>query len=398
MLNLEPGEKLPESPPKPRPEPKHQPNGMPTASTDYLPPFYQPPAPPPSQPLPDKPDTTGAAIVDSFTHTGLKRSETEKPQIPLSPTKSGHQDSQILPLLDALNLAKQELNSQSDRMKYLENALKRERKARESAERRARALSGEPTNSLALDEEVNDSFEPPLDSLELIEQDLPNGQIDTHDPLTHLSTSTSMETLKDTPTLPDHFSTDTADVSSRYDLLKLEFDQMKLTMETYKRKAEEAEASQRRFAELVESIRSDQMNPTITTSSGNPTSSSVTSNDSTLIGSDGPPSSDNTIVTEDPFLNNEGDKYRLWNSPHKPSQQKQTHLNGSLKGAQLPAELERSLGRVLEAQKLLDRQNTGAKWRESTPYVSMVGVVLIGVGIMTWLNGWPTPGEGGKVK
>ena len=410
MLNLEPGEEPPESPPKHQAELKTSSNGVLHAPTDYLPPFYQPPAPPPSQPLPEKPDSMAASTSDSFVPAGLKRTETEKPFLTPAPsTKSDSGDSQILSLVEALKSAKQEISTQGDRMKYLEGALRRERKLRETAERRARAFAGKNDSDFNdTTDEMNDTFEPPLDSIELIEQDLPNGHIDNFDvDRTHLSTSASMETLKDASEDPSEILSDTnaASVKSRYDLLKLEFEQMKLTMETYKRKAEEAESSQRRFAELVESIRAGRStNSTAHTSISFAPSApgSVTSNDSTLIGSDASAMDDTANFSKDPSLNHQGENFGLWSPPRKHNGlQKNMHLanGGPVKGGELPAALEQSLTRVLEAQKLIDGQQgvPNGKWRESTPYVSMVGVVLIGVGIMTWLNGWPAPGGGGKV-
>ena len=263
-------------------------------------------------------------------------------------------------------------------MKHLEGALAREKKARETAERRARALAGEsspPCLPSIEDDEHFSTYEPPLDSLELIEQDLPNGHIE---PTSTLFTSPSMETLKDTS-----FSTSSpTDLTDRYDLLKLEFARVKTSMEEYKRRAEEAEASQRRFASLIDSSARGAAHNIIPTGASGP--GSVVSQDSTLVGDDLP---DATCSSQHHSLSAK-DLHML--SQFSGNEQAQGDTN-------LPAELERTLSTVLEAQKLLNQQRRGERWREGAPYVSMVGVVLIGVGIMTWLNGWNKAGGGGRV-
>ncbi|RMZ81244.1 hypothetical protein DV737_g2543, partial [Chaetothyriales sp. CBS 132003] len=81
--------------------------------TDHLTRFAEPPAPPPQQPLPEKPD--GGA-------------------------KTSPNNSQMLQLIDALSVAKKELDSQATRVKQLEDMLKEERSARAHAEERARCL------------------------------------------------------------------------------------------------------------------------------------------------------------------------------------------------------------------------------------------------------------------
>ena len=50
-------------------------------------------------------------------------------------------------------------------------------------------------------------------------------------------------------------------------------------------------------------------------------------------------------------------------------------------------DLERTVSSVLQQQQQAQGQR-GSVAMQSAPYASMVGVVLIGVGLMTWLNGW----------
>ena len=281
-------------------------------------------------------------------------------------------------LLEALKSAKQEIDSQGDRMKHLESALKRERQARETAERRARALSGDriPNGHQANGAAGEEDFEPPLDSLELMEKDLHNGYLDDgddHQPAL-LTSSPSMETIKDAEKMHQEtqdIDASTSQVQDRVELLLQEMKELKNTAEAYKRRAEEAEEAQRRFAEMVEKIRAGR--------DSRASAASVNSNDSTLIGTSddiaSPPSRASTISSN-------GSTHGLWNQP----KQKGLPNGTATAGINLQNELERTLSSVIEQQKA--SPDGGGRMGQSAPYVSMVGVVLIGVGLMSWLNGW----------
>ena len=299
-------------------------------------------------------------------------------------------------------------------MKYLESALKQERKARELAEQRARALSKDHPD-LANGTGEEDSSGPPLDSIELIDQHLPNGQLEIgqDDEPARLNTSPSMETLRESPGTIDRSSTQDPSpttVQGRYDLLKQEFDDMKILMEKYKRRADEAEQSQRRFAELVENIRAGRRPDSSTTS---PSSNHPLSRDSTLIGSDHNGSADDDGESHWAKGEGTGDEKKANPSFWPSSLSSQTQLNGLSNGsAQGPVspsalrDLEKTVLDVLQQQQspAAASQNTTSigqrgerenRLSQSAPYVSMVGVVLIGVGLMTWLNGWQNGGGGG---
>lgn len=416
LLNREPGQEPPKSPPKIAPEAKQSVDGSAAPPiVAAVSPFSQPLAPPPSQPLPEKPDSARFANPDSFQNPGLRRTETEKPNsIMGSPTRPESQGGQIVPLLEALKSARQEIDSQGDRMKYLEGALKQERKARELAEQRARALSKDYPG-LADGAGEENSSGPPLDSLELIDQHLPNGHFERsqEEEPARLNTSPSMETLRESPGTIDQSSNgepSPTTVQDRYDLLKQEFDDMKMLMETYKRRADEAEQSQRRFAELVENIRAGRRPDSSTTS---PTSNHSLSRDSTLIGSDHNGSADDDGESHWPKGEGTSDEknanHSLWPSSLSSQTQQKGFSNGSALGPTSPSalqDLEKTVLDILQQQQspAAASQNTTSIGRraerenrlsQSAPYVSMVGVVLIGVGLMTWLNGWQNGGGGG---
>lgn len=124
---------------------KHSNGRSKSVKVDHVNRFADPPAPPPQQPLPEKPDVSKVSPVSSSSFTNLlKRSETAKANnTNHSPTNT--QSSQMLSLIEALSIAKKELDSQGARVKQLEDKLMEERSAREIAEERVRNLEQHAT-------------------------------------------------------------------------------------------------------------------------------------------------------------------------------------------------------------------------------------------------------------
>ena len=381
-MTLGPGEEVPKSPQKVEQDERDARNGANVPKQDVLmspdpiSPFTQPPMPPPSQPLPEKPDITRSVGTD---FQQIRRVDTERPRSgPDSPTKSDPQNGQIVSLLEALKSVKQESDSQGDRIKHLELALKRERWAREMAERRARALSRGPESRTDVQDGSieEEAFDPPLDSIELLDQGLPNGHLeDSEGNDDFLRTSSSMETLRES----DEERGDVEDIDAsalrlqaRLDLMVKEMEEMKVVMESYKRRAEDAEEGRRSLAEMVENIRAGRDPQTI---------KDFSSQDSTLIGSD---SANGDSSPSRGLSKLTSGAHMLWTSPNK-----RQMPNGSVSPGDMQRELERTLSNVLQQQ----RPGENGRIAQSAPYVSMVGVVLIGVGIMTWLNGWQPGGD-----
>jgi len=383
LLTLEPGQEPPKSPPKSGPQEQQTNGALPPAHLDPVSPFSQPPAPPLQQPLPGKPDVARFMTSESLPQPPFQRTKTETPGSAVSsPTRPEPQNGQIVSLLEALKSAKHEIDSQGNRVKYLEIALMRERKARETAEQRARVLSGGQFPRASGDETgvIEDAaFEPPLDSMELLKQDLSNGHArDEHDDDDLSRSSASMETLKDSSDL--HQETDEIDASAsrlqvRLDLMVQEMNEMKASMEVYKRRAEDAEEGRRSLAELVENIRASHGPDGIITSNGD---ASLTG------GTEGSSGSASKGLPNPPHDSNHG----LWNSSrHK------NIPNGKIISEEMQQNLESTLTGVLQQQR--SGPDGGGRKVQSAPYVSMVGIVLIGVGLMTWLNGWQ-PGGGDR--
>ncbi len=314
-----------------------------------------------------------------------------------SPTKAEPPSSQILSLVEALTTAKREIDSQGDRVRQLEVLLKRERMAREGAEERARLLlaghSSKP-GSYGNGTVEEEAFEPPADSQTTDENRLPNGQV--------IEAKDQPEKLASTPALPKtpeelHHDTVSIDASTtrlqeRLDLMVREMDEMKIVMESYKRRADTAEEEKKGLADMVRQFRAELA-----------ATAKEHGDDSTALGSSTSPTSDAASSW------GLGSTYATSGSGSTPAsnQQNPKYLNGrATTGVPLSStaqtdremsELERTVSTALkEARKSQRWSRNGGGWGgngegvmvQGAPYASMVGVVLIGVGIMTWLNGW----------
>lgn len=210
--------------------------------------FSDPPAPPPQQPLPEKPDIPS-----------LKRGITEraKPHSQnMSPIRHEGNGSQILQLTEALNNAKKEIESQTSRMRDLEEILHRERQARALAEDLARRLekhleeassnvvppSGEPENQAT---SLDAAFEPPND------ENNPAGPTDTPAP----------DADKPTPPDAEVIEASATQLHAQIESLVLEIKDLRQELDVFKQRAEMAESerdTQRKtLAEMALQIRRD---------------------------------------------------------------------------------------------------------------------------------------------
>ena len=378
LLTLPPGERPPKSPSKHTTE-EDKPNGVrPPTQIDVVSPFSQPPAPPPQQPLPEKPDSARFIMSEPFSQPSLKRVDTERPKSGLSSPTKEIPSGQIVSLLEALKSAKQEIDSQGSRVKHLEVALARERKARELAEQHARTLlgsqDGHETNGVV----DGEAFEPPLDTMELIEHELPNGHAEDQEEPKQLLKSASTTTLKGSEDIHEgivDIDTSTSRLQARLDLMVKEMDDLKMLMESYKHRAEDAEEGKKSLSEMVESIRAGRDFKSVL-----PTTNK---NESThLSNGDVDDAAESTAPTYPKGVECSSSSSHLH----------QQLPNGTAAVENLHRELEKTVSNVLQQQRRLGGTGEGGGI-QSAPYVSMIGVVLIGVGIMTWLNGWQPGGE-----
>lgn len=293
-----------------------------------------------------------------------------------SPTRA--ESGQIVSLVEALKIKTHELDSKIDYIKSLEVDLAREKQRREIAERKLssdRLTRPDHESNGAVDEEA---FEPPLDSMEMMEHGMPNGYVADNGDEKALSRSASTSTLRSA----ENSGRSTEDASglaarlqAQLDLRNKEMNEMKMLMESYRQRTEEAEEGQRSLAEMVENIRAGRDKSAI----------SVNNDDDHILVStqaNGSIMSTKAVQLQDP--------------DRSPSSSQLAHRqpNGSAAVGNLHSEIEKTVSNVLQQhQREWGGPGGGGRMVQSAPYVSMVGVVLIGVGIMTWLNGWQPGGD-----
>lgn len=324
-------------------------NGASIALRDAKPRFSDPPAPPPQQPLPEKPDVVRSHAFDPLSPS-LKRSNTERPRsVPsLSPIRQ-ESSSQIISLVEALASAKKEIDTQSARMRDLEEMLQKERQARELAEEAAKRLESQSseskklghTNSSSAGSVIEAAFEPPSETsmTNNVEESAESNTVDT----TSISASTSL-------------------LEQRLETLLVEMQQMREQMESFKKRAETAEAERdndrETLAQMVEKIRTED--------SAKRSSSTERERSPHLKSANGTSGSFNTLG---PILQKSG----LSNG----------HLTSSREATEQASLLAETLSRPPGGRDPL--------LYHATPYASMLGVVLIGMGFMAYMNGWQPP-------
>ena len=321
---------------------------------DAKPRFSDPPAPPPQQPLPEKPDVARSHNFDPSSPS-LKRSNTERPRsVPnVSPIRQ-EPTSQIITLVEALASAKKEIDTQSARMRDLEEMLQKERQARELAEELAKRLelqSSEPKTNGHEDSKpegfiIEEAFEPPYDpvqnkELERVESESKPKDVDT----TTVSDSTAL-------------------LEKRLETMLVDMQELRDQMESFKHRAETAEAERdtdrRTLAEMVEKIRSDEL--------ARKSSSTETGRSPSTHHNVAHDLANGTVVGPNATL--------------APLLQKAGLANGHMEdGSEWPA--AGTLSRPPGGHDPL--------LYHTTPYASMIGVVLIGMGLMAYLNGWQPP-------
>lgn len=311
--------------------------------------FSEPPAPPPQQPLPEKPDALPRNGVDGIM-SPLRRSDTEKPKPGSANSPVSRESSQILSLIEALSSAKRELDSQGARVKELETLLLHERNARESAEEKARKL--EQSVSQDQQSEVGTAFEPPSD-LDQSSATAERALEKTVDP-DSTSIPPSAASFTNAPTVsPDGH---TKQLEVRLETMVVEMEEMRKQVAAYKDRADKAEdetvKTRKSLTEMVETLRREH------SANGEIVNSKSTRHvhDSTRT-QKAPVCQEGHLDTRDVPIG-----YPV--------------VSSTIKGAEDAAT---SLAKQKHKQSFVE---------QSSPYASMLGVVLLGVGLMAYLNGW----------
>lgn len=303
--------------------------------------FAEPPAPPPQQPLPEKPDMSQASPSASNGLHRMIRADTARHNSNIASPNSAH-NSQILSLVEALSQAKKELDAQGLKVRQLEEMLQLEKIAREGAEDRARRLeqgiSSRPATIAEdiADPKVEDKASSPIASAsEKEESELASAELEQN-------------------------------LQSRLDRVLADMQRMKNDVEQYQARAETAEtdATQARIS-LSGMIRRLREKDSVTA----------------------------TALEKDidlSVLNLEGngpltpDSIKALSQATSPSKLSPGLANGHVRApSRLPEQLERAMATILR-----DSSGDPNAMAQSAPYVSMLGVVLIGVCAMAYLNSW----------
>ncbi|KAI9671626.1 MAG: hypothetical protein M1829_004631 [Trizodia sp. TS-e1964] len=323
-------------------------------------PFHSPPAPPPKLPLPVKSEVSKP--YPPQTPPRLNRSDTERPKLSGN-LSSGDSDAsyQILSLAEELAASKKEVESKSARVRDLEDLLVRERKARESAEDRARRLEVE---SGCLHEIVKDdkrSFQSNFSSGTL-HDDIGIGVKENKDGKRQLPVEEDIDDMWD-----DSLNIDasTLRLQKRLDKMVNDMNEMKQLMEQYRCRAVDAEkerdSTRSSLAELVQKIRKDEMERDI---KGQESKALTEFGINTLI-----------------------QPLQLPKDSYKRMGNQAVIINGNPGGPVNISELRKLA--TSTAALATSRSSLGPRYQIS-PYASIFTVVILGVGLMAFLNNdWP---------
>ncbi|KAJ5551112.1 hypothetical protein N7535_000945 [Penicillium sp. DV-2018c] len=314
--------------------------------------FSDPPAPPPQQPLPEKPDALSRSASESF--SSLKRSDTEKAKSGTGSPVS-RDSSQILNLIEALSSAKREIETQGRRVKELETVLSEERTARKLAEDKLTELEMHSASGAGVHAE--NGIVPPTENGAQETKEQADGDINVPNGIHPLETPVASD-IQTGPPVEDK----SAELQARLEILMEEMAEMRKQMTSLKGRAEKAEDenanSRKSLAEMVEELRQERAHK-----------ASVTALDKKIDTHDGEQSTDSSVL----------------------SLVKDKTLTESKQEAHPSRGLE-----TITSQKAIDAAASGFATQrrrhnyveEASPYASMFGVVLLGVGLMAYLNGW----------
>lgn len=329
-----------------------QSNGGSLPFRDAKPRFSDPPAPPPQQPLPEKPDVTRPHGFEP-TSPSLKRTNTERPRsVPnVSPIRQ-ESSSQIISLIEALASAKKEIDTQSARMRDLEEMLLKERQARELAEELAKRLESQS------DTKVNGHIQA--------------GEIPIAEKALEPGVETAVDEEEASKSLPNGKVVDANAISESTLLLEKRLETMlgdmqvmKEQMDSFKLRAETAElerdADRKTLSEMVQKIRADEAS-------------------SLLASKERAPAAPEKIASNE-VLNGKHEEPK----PLSHLLQKSILTNGHAIATGESSKLSKA------AVTTLSRPPGDPLIYHATPYASMIGVVLLGMGLMAYMNGWQPP-------
>ncbi|KAE8341656.1 hypothetical protein BDV24DRAFT_151049 [Aspergillus arachidicola] len=309
--------------------------------------FSDPPAPPPQQPLPEKPDAFPRNGTDAT--SPLKRSDTEKPKIGATSSPVSRESSQILSLIEALSSAKRELDSQGARVKELESLLLEERTARQSAEEKARSLElRAKDNDIIANHTISDSHT--INNQETSAEKLSSEE-------TLVNGVSSEPSLDDSIPEEKSAATNNNDLQQRLEAMMEEMEEMRKQITVFRETAEKAESetaeTRKSLAEMIETLRREREERS-------------EANESTTQTQDATDHSS-------PSSADEAKNHPVADSETEPE------CTGTSPLSKVAEISDTTFATQPRKHDIL---------QHSSPYASMLGVVLLGVGLMAYLNGW----------
>ncbi|KAJ5434477.1 hypothetical protein N7491_005072 [Penicillium cf. griseofulvum] len=319
--------------------------------------FSEPPAPPPQQPLPEKPDALSRSASESF--SPLKRSDTEKPKSGTGSPVS-RDSSQILNLIEALSSAKREIETHGTRVKELENMLFQEQAARKLAEDKVNEYEMRSALDARQVKGENGTVPPPEDAVDGKKQ---QGDAEATVQVNGIHPA-------ETPA-PDDSKADalvedkSAELQARLESMMEEMAEMRKQMASFKDRAEKAEIetteSRKSLNEMVETLRQERAEKELATALDKKTDTH-----------DGEPSnglSEHLLVSDE----------TLTDSKMK---------TPSMQGLDPVTSQNKDVDATVANTTFATQRYRSNYVEEASPYASMFGVVLLGVGLMAYLNGW----------
>lgn len=328
--------------------------------------FSDPPAPPPQAPLPEKPDVMHRLGSSLDLPNFLRRNDTEKPSN-LNANNSSSQSSsdqstaaQMASLAEALNAARKEVETQSMRLKEVEDLLVQERVRREDAEERAKRLEKERKQREGNQNWSHSTESTPKDD----------------ETCTPIEDEEAEETVVGAPVEDAAPS----DLGREFEKLKLELSEFKAAAERLKHEKEQAEkerdaerAERQSLADMIERIRAEEAERIAKEkrkeerrkarrSSSTPAVDHSVENEETKV----------IETVEDRSGNDEDEEIS------KDESKQGTLQNGHVDGEQVKDSPHgHDLGTLVARN---------AQIYHAAPYLSAVSVVLIGVAVMALVN------------
>lgn len=311
--------------------------------------FSAPPAPPPQQPLPEKPDFARYNDYQSqASHIKQANIEPSTSVSGISQARTGTL-GQVMSLMEALSVSKKEIESQNLKVRDLEELLIKEKKAREQAEEIAKQLE------LESETRRNGLLTVSLNQSEKENEFQPYTQFPKQ--ISHIKTEAS--SLSPSTKTEVHNSESSDSMDTCLETIFAEIGELNENFATCNVHTEAATVNrnvdQKTLAEMVEEIRHDHAKR------------------------------NKLSLDELGFSDNCSGESILLNKNRTDINMNQQGLKQTFK-AQSPSNNE-----VLSTTGNLVKNNNYSEpllTHYTAPFASMLGIVLIGVGIMSYLNGW----------